>query len=179
MEISIDKELIESLFLVCLFVHRQDCPHFQLILPEKILLPYLGFLQRYSQEHRLPIKECSRCGLPFIPDYRNKRSQKYCYFGCQEWMRRFRRRERNNKYRSSSEYKKVKSRQNQSYQQRLKNRDREKLPVDLGNGADSERHYLISKVIHILMRFFGHLSPEQRSTIREFLLNYKIFFDVL
>ena len=88
--------------------------------------PYLSRLYKYllkhiSRELNLPIKTCQECRISYLPDYRTRKHQKYCPYGCVELNRRRNKQKAKSRYRKKKEAKLLASKYNHLYRERKQN----------------------------------------------------------
>ncbi len=117
----------------------------------------MKWLHIKSEETGIPVIKCQRCGNYYLPDVRTVGHQKYCYFGCIQWMKKINRRKRNKKYRQSRRYKYTKSKQNQRYRCRYS----EKKSLLSSRGSSEHRPsipWITHKVVEVIGRLFPTLS---------------------
>ncbi len=150
MESEITRELVCSVLWICISVNYEE----PIALSEDLLGRYVRWLTIKAKETGVPIKRCHRCGHYYLPDVRTVGHQKYCYFGCKEWMRRINRRERNMRYRQGLRYKFTKSRQNQRYRWRYTGED-SPPPLELSLKHRPSITWIEERVVEVI----HHLSP--------------------
>ncbi len=155
MENNITRELVRSVLYICIAVSSEN----PIVLPPELIAEHIKWLNIKSKETGLAVKQCHRCGNYYLPDVRTEGHQKYCYFGCIQWMKKINSRKRNRKYRKSRRHKYAKSRQNQRY----RSRRCEKKPSPCSRRSPKHRESITGithKVVEVISRLFPRLSME-------------------
>jgi len=112
----------------------------------------------------LPVKECVRCGILFLPDYRAYKQQKNCPYGCVDCNYRENKKKPKKKYRKTENGREKAREHNRSYRQRKKNREVEGTPV-----VKSVRKRDIRKLRRQLVYFYHRLNPgATKKKLRQF-----------
>lgn len=116
---------------------------------------YVYLLKIIGGRLGLPVKQCERCGIQYLPDYRTYRHQKYCPYGCIAHNRRRNGKKAKRRYMSTMQGKQLASRYNHQYRQRKQDGHECILQADGSKQLDETARKLTAQIKYI----YKHLTP--------------------
>lgn len=149
--------LLPALRIPYLLLHRYSCDNRLKFVQEH---PYLAEVYKYllnivGREVNLPVKKCKRCRISYLPDYRTKRHQKHCPYGCIELNRRRNKEKAKSRYRKTDKGLMKALQYNHSYRERKENGEISQVQEIKENKQEVER-----KLRAQIKFFYKKLTPE-------------------